>query len=94
MAQGISKSFIKSSFIYSFIGALPLASSVLLLPFYGNSDLLSTEDLGLLAIYIALSELVRILFIYSADNYLGINYIHNSDTPEQKRRFIGTTALF
>ncbi len=94
MAQGISKSFIKSSFIYSFIGALPLASSVLLLPFYGNSNLLSTDDFGLLAIYIALSELVRILFIYSADNYLGINFIHNSETPAQTRRFIGTTALF
>lgn len=94
MAQGISKSFIKSSFIYSFIGALPLASSVLLLPFYGNSDLLSTSDFGLLAIYIALSELVRILFIYSADNYLGINFIHNSDSPAQTRKFIGTSALF
>lgn len=94
MSQGISKSFIKSSFIYSFIGALPLASSVLLLPFYGNSGLLSTEDFGLLAIYIALSELVRVLFIYSADNYLGINYIHNADTPAQSQKFIGTTALF
>ncbi|HBG69599.1 MAG: hypothetical protein A2W93_13800 [Bacteroidetes bacterium GWF2_43_63] len=94
MSQGISKSFIKSSFIYSFIGALPLASSVVLLPFYGNSNLLTTEDFGLLAIYIALSELVRVLFIYSADNYLGINYIHNSDSPAQSRRFIGTAALF
>jgi len=94
MAQGISKAFIKSSFIYSFIGALPLASSVLLLPFYGNSNLLSTDDFGLLAIYIALSELVRILFIYSADNYLGINFIHNSGSPEQQRKFIGTSALF
>jgi O-antigen/teichoic acid export membrane protein len=94
MAQGISKSFIKSSFIYSFIGALPLASSVVLLPFYGNSELLSTQDFGLLAIYIALSELVRVLFIYSADNYLGINFIHNSATAEQSRRFIGTTTLF
>lgn len=94
MTQGISKSFIKSSFIYSFIGALPLASSVLLLPFYGNSGLLSTDDFGLLAIYIALSELVRILFSFSADNYLGINFIHNSETPSQRRKFIGTTALF
>lgn len=94
MSQGISKSFIKSSFIYSFIGALPLASSVLLLPFYGNSSLLSTDDFGLLAIYIALSELVRILFSYSADNYLGINFIHNSETPSQRRKFIGTSALF
>ncbi|BDX39351.1 hypothetical protein CYCD_27060 [Tenuifilaceae bacterium CYCD] len=90
----ISKSFIKSSFIYTVVGSLPLASSILLLPFYGNSSLLSTSDFGLLAIYIILSELARILFNFSADNFLGINFIHYNNDKDTLQRFIGTSALF
>ncbi|KAB2872212.1 MAG: oligosaccharide flippase family protein [Bacteroidales bacterium] len=90
----ISKSFIKSSFIYTVVGSLPLASSILLLPFYGNSSLLSTSDFGLLAIYIILSELARILFTFSADNFLGINYIHYNTDKNTLQRFIGTSTIF
>lgn len=90
----ISKSFIKSSFIYTVVGSLPLASSILLLPFYGNSSLLSTSDFGLLAIYIILSELARILFTFSADNFLGINYIHYNTDKKTLQRFIGTSTIF
>lgn len=90
----ISKSFIKSSFIYTVVGSLPLASSILLLPFYGNSSLLSTSDFGLLAIYIILSELARILFTFSADNFLGINYIHYNTDKNSLQRFIGTSTIF
>lgn len=90
----ISKSFIKSSFIYTVVGSLPLASSILLLPFYGNSSLLSTSDFGLLAIYIILSELARILFTFSADNFLGNNYIHYNTNKKNLQRFIGTSTIF
>lgn len=90
----ISKSFIKSSFIYTVVGSLPLASSILLLPFYGNSSLLSTSDFGLLSIYIILSELARILFTFSADNFLGINYIHYNTDKNSLERFIGTSTIF
>ncbi|MGE0078084.1 MAG: lipopolysaccharide biosynthesis protein [Bacteroidales bacterium] len=90
----ISKSFLKSSFIYTVVGSLPLASSILLLPFYGNSSLLSTSDFGLLAIYIILSELARVLFTFSADNFLGINFIHHNTSKENIQKFIGTSAVF
>lgn len=90
----ISKSFLKSSFIYTVVGSLPLASSILLLPFYGNSSLLSTSDFGILAIYIILSELARVLFTFSADNFLGINFIHHNTSKENVQRFIGTSAVF
>lgn len=90
----ISKSFIKSSFIYSVVGSLSLAASILLLPFYGNQDLLSTSSFGLLAVYIVFSELVRILFTFSVDVYLGTNFIHYSDTRKRQRQIIGTSALF
>lgn len=90
----ISKSFIKSSFIYTVVGSLPLASSILLIPFYGNSSLLSTSDFGLLAIYIGLSELARVLFTFSADNFLGLNFIHHNSGQDSIQKFIGTSALF
>lgn len=89
-----SKSFIKSSFIYTVVGSLPLATSILLLPFYGNSSLLSTADFGLLAIYIILSELAKILFTFSADSFLGFNYIHYNNSKSNLQRFIGTTSVF
>ncbi len=90
----ISKSFIKSSFIYTVVGSLPLASSILLIPFYGNSALLSTSDFGLLAIYIGLSELARVLFTFSVDNFMGVNFIHYNSNKNNLPRFIGTSALF
>ncbi len=71
-----------------------MASGILLLPFYGNSQLLSTSDFGLLAIYIVFTDLVRLVFSYSADNYLGLNFIHHAATVEQQQRFMGTSTLF
>lgn len=90
----ISKSFIKSSFIYTIIGSLPLASSILLLPFYGNTNLLSTSDFGLLAIYITISELARALFTFSTDSFLGFNFIHYSADNNSIKKFIGSSTIF
>lgn len=90
----ISKSFIKSSVTYTVIGALPFASSILLLPFYGNKNLLSTDDFGLLAIFIILSELARILFSFSAESFLGNTYIHYRSDKKNEKKFLGTSFLF
>lgn len=90
----ISKSFIKSSFIYTIVGSLPLASSILLLPFYGNTNLLSTSDFGLLAIYITISELARVMFTFSTDSFLGFNFIHYSSNENSIKKFIGSSTIF
>jgi len=90
----VSKSFIKSSITYTVIGALPFASSILLLPFYGNKNLLSTDDFGLLAIFIILSELARILFSFSAESFLGNTYIHYRSRKGDEKKFLGTSYLF
>lgn len=90
----VSKSFIKSSITYTVIGALPFASSILLLPFYGNKNLLSTDDFGLLAIFIILSELARILFSFSAESFLGNTYIHYRSKKGDEKKFLGTSYLF
>lgn len=90
----VSKSFIKSLVTYTVIGALPFASSILLLPFYGNKNLLSTDDFGLLAIFIILSELARILFSFSAESFLGNTYIHYRNSMADEKKFLGTSFLF
>ena len=86
----ISKSFLKSSFIFTLGGALPMLAGILLLPFYTNylSDVLYTQ----LLFYISISMLFQILFSFSIENYFGIKFTQLSDEPEKQKQFIGTTA--
>jgi O-antigen/teichoic acid export membrane protein len=62
-------------------GTLPLASAVVLLPFY--VAYLSTELFGALAIYLALSMLVQILVTFSFDTSLYVHY-HDFKTDDKK----------
>ncbi len=87
----ISKSFLKSSFIYSFIGALPLAASFILLPFY--TLYLSKGDFGMLALYIIFTGLFQILLNFGLDNYIPIAYVNNKDNPLKQRQSI-SSAVF
>jgi O-antigen/teichoic acid export membrane protein len=87
----ISKKFIKSSFIYSVIGALPLASATILLPFYTN--LLTTSQFGVLALYIAFTAIIQIIVNYSLDNYAIIHYIENKTNKDLIRNTIGTVVI-
>ncbi|HNW60361.1 MAG TPA: oligosaccharide flippase family protein [bacterium] len=75
----ISRQFFKSSLIYSVTGALPLAASVLLLPFYTN--LLSTGDFGRLALYISFCFLMQILVSFGLDSYITVQYIEYRSDP-------------
>lgn len=86
----VSKSFLKSSFIYSVIGALPLASSILLLPVYTN--FLSTQDFGLLALFIAFTALLQIIVNFAIDNYIVINYYESKDNPDKIKKIVGTSV--
>lgn len=87
----ISKGFLKSSFIYSFIGALPLASSFILLPFY--TQYLSKGDFGLLALYIIFTQLFQILLNFGLDNYIPISFVNNLDNSQKQKKSI-STAVF
>ena len=86
----ISKQFIKSSFIYSVIGALPLASSIILLPFYTN--MLTTDQFGLLALYIAFTAIMQIMVNFSLDQYLGIHWIDFQDNVQKAKENVGTVV--
>ena len=77
----ISKGFIKSSLIYTLAGMLPMASALLLLPFYIAG--LDTSVYGALSIYLAFSLLIQILVTYSFDTALYI-YFHEYKNDQQK----------
>lgn len=87
----ISKSFLKSSVIYSFIGALPLAGSFILLPFY--TLYLSKDDFGMLALYIIFTGLFQILLNFGLDNYIPIAYVNNKDNLLKQKQSI-SSAVF
>ena len=87
----ISKNFLKSSFIYTVIGALPLASSIILLPFYTN--FLDTSDFGILAIYISFTFLIQIIVNFGFDVYIGIHFFEYKDNKEKLREYVGTVVV-
>jgi O-antigen/teichoic acid export membrane protein len=68
----ISRNFIKSSLIYTLAGTLPMASAIILLPFYVLY--LYPDTLGALSIFMAFSLLVQILTTFSFDASVYVHY--------------------
>ncbi len=88
----VSKTFLKNSFIYTIAGALPMASAIILLPFYTLH--LSTEVLGALWIYLAFTLLVQIIITFSYDSSIYIHY-HDFKSDEKKLSlFISSAFVF
>jgi O-antigen/teichoic acid export membrane protein len=87
----ISKSFLKSSFIFTIGGALPMIASIILLPFYTNQ--LSPAHYTQVVFYISISLLFQILFSFSIETYFGIKYSQLIGEPEKQKKFTGTVAL-
>lgn len=86
----ISARFLKSSAIYSIGGALPMITSVLLLPFYSN--FLNASDFVALGLYVSISLLYQVFFSYSLDVFIGIKYSQLHQNAEERKRFVGTTS--
>ncbi len=87
----IRRQFISESFIYTLTGALPLASGLVLLPFYTNW--LTSDQFGLLALYIAITMFMQVIFNFGFDNFAGISYIDNKNNPEARREIMGTIVI-
>lgn len=84
----ISKKLIKSSFVYTIVGALPLASAFFLLLFYTNY--LTTSLYGSLVIFVSFTGFIQIIFNLGLDTYIGISYFDNRHNNELLRSKIGT----
>ncbi|SKC57021.1 lipopolysaccharide biosynthesis protein [Ohtaekwangia koreensis] len=87
----ISKGFIKSSLIYTLAGMLPMASAIILLPFYITN--LSTADYGALSIYLAFSLFIQILTTYSFDTSLYIHFHEFKGEPAKLSSFISSAFV-
>jgi O-antigen/teichoic acid export membrane protein len=87
----ISKSFLKSSLIFTVGGALPMLASIILLPFYTNylTDVQYTQ----VSFYIGISLLFQVLFSYSIESYFGIEYTKLSGDRGKQKNFIGTVSI-
>src|SRR5687768_9989096 len=85
----ISKGFIKTSVIYTVAGMLPMASAIVLLPFYLNY--LPLEQYGQLAFYLAFSMLIQVIVTYSIDTSLYI-YYHDYKNDHTKLSILISTA--
>lgn len=87
----ISKSFLKSSFVYTFGGALPMAASIILLKFY--ADYLTLKQYAALScFYIGISILCQILFSFSVETYFGVKYTQLTDHPQEQKKFVATVS--
>jgi O-antigen/teichoic acid export membrane protein len=87
----ITKNFIKSSMIYTLAGALPMASAIILMPFYGK---LPPDVYGSFSLYLGFSMLIQILVTYSFDASLYINYHEYKNNPKQLAAFISSAFIF
>jgi len=87
----ISKSFLKSSLVFTIGGALPMVASIILLPFYANY--LGDVNYAKILFYILISSLFQILFSFSTENYFGIKYSQLFEDKEKQKRFIGTVSV-
>jgi len=88
----ISKKFLRSSLIYSLAGTLPVASAIILLPFYVTH--LSTSDFGALAIYFGFSFFVQLLTTYSFDTSLYIHYHELKSDKAKLSAFVSSAFVF
>lgn len=88
----ISKKFIKSSLIYTLAGTLPMASAIILLPFY--IKYLPTGEFGKLSIYLAFSMLVQIVVTYSLDTSLYIHFHEYKKEPAKLAVFVSSAFVF
>jgi O-antigen/teichoic acid export membrane protein len=88
----ISKSFIKSSVIYTLAGALPTASALILLPFYIHH--LSTDVYGALNIYTAFSLLVQIIVAFSFDTSVYIHFHEYKNDVKKLSKFVSSAFIF
>lgn len=85
----ISKKLLKSSLLYTIVGSLPLASGLILLPFYTNY-LKGVDTFGVLTLYVNFSLLVQLIVNFSIDTSIGIHYFDYKDDIPKFKKYVGT----
>ena len=88
----IKISFIKESLLFTIGNALPMAASVLLLPFYANY--LNPTNYVALSFYIGISLLFQILFSFSFDQYYGVVFTEIKQDISKVKLLNGSVFLY
>lgn len=88
----ITVRFIKSSLIYSVAGALPMASAVILAPYYAAN--LTPEGFGAWALLLGFSALVQIIVTFSFDSSIYVHYHKYKNYPQRLGQLISSVYLF
>jgi len=87
----ISRTFFKSSLIYTIVGALPYASGFLLIPWF--TAYLSPAQFGINALFISLMYFVQILASFGLDMSAGVLYFDHKDDKIELKKFLGTIFI-
>lgn len=87
----ISKKFFAHSLIYTIVGALPLATPILLLPLY--TAVLSEGQVGEIALYTAFGYIMQIIANFSLDGSVRTFYLDYQNHPKQLREYVSTVYL-
>jgi O-antigen/teichoic acid export membrane protein len=77
--------------IYTVAGALPVASGIILMPFYGE---LPPDVYGSLSIYFGFSLLVQILVTYSFDASIYLNFHEHKHDAKSLAVFVSSAFVF
>ncbi len=84
----ITKQFLKSSLIYSVVGALPYASGFLLLIWF--TAYLTPAQFGINVLYISLMYFIQIISTFGLDASASLMYIDYRDDKPRLNEFMGT----
>jgi O-antigen/teichoic acid export membrane protein len=87
----ISKTFFKSSLIYSVIGSLPYVSGVILIPFFIAN--LSTNQFGVNVIYFSMMALFQVFAGFSMESLIGVYYFEFKENKQRLRELIGMVLI-
>ncbi|TSA28401.1 MAG: polysaccharide biosynthesis protein [Bacteroidetes bacterium] len=87
----ISRTFFKSSLIYTLVGALPYASGFLLIPWF--TAYLTPAQFGINALFISLMYFIQILSSFGMDMSAGVLYFDYKDDKARLKRFLGTVFI-
>lgn len=88
----IKFSFIKDSLLYTIGNALPMAASIILLPFYANY--LNATHYVALSFYIGISLLFQIIFSFSFEQYYGVIYTEIKHDENKVKILNGSILIY
>ncbi len=87
----ISRKFFSSSIYFTLFSGLPLASGLILLPFYIAT--LDKQVFGVLTLYLAITLFFQAIILFATEQKSAVDYFKFQSTPEQQKQILSTNLL-